>query len=234
MTQTTAPMPEIVDQAEWEAAQARMLEAEKALTRHRDEVAALHRRMPMVEVTKQYVFTGPDGPASLVDLFQGRRQLVLYHFMFPEGEATPCTGCSMFVDQLGHVAHLNARDTSRVLVSRAPLPELEDYRERMGWSERWYSSDGTDFNEDFGVTIDGRETFGLSILLRDGDRVFRCFTTQGRGVEALGPVWTILDLTPFGRQETWEDSPDGWPQTPPYMWWRRHAEYEHGMIRHSG
>jgi predicted dithiol-disulfide oxidoreductase (DUF899 family) len=134
----------------------------------------------------------------------------------------------MVVDNLGHPAHLHARDTSLVLVSRAQLTKLEAYRERMGWTVPWYSSAGSDFNVDFGVTTDEGETFGLSVFLRDGDDVYRTYFTSGRGVEALGSNWTLLDLTPLGRQENWEDSPPGYPQTPPYVWWRRHDEYEDG------
>jgi predicted dithiol-disulfide oxidoreductase (DUF899 family) len=132
----------------------------------------------------------------------------------------------MFVDQVGHLAHLHTRDTSFVLVSRAPLAKIEPFKERMGWTIPWFSSSGSDFNVDFGVTTDEGETFGLSVFLRDGDRVFRTYFTSGRGVEALGSVWTFLDLTPLGRQEDWEDSPEEYPQTPPYEWWRLHDEYE--------
>jgi predicted dithiol-disulfide oxidoreductase (DUF899 family) len=189
----------------------------------------------MARIEKDYVFEGPDGQASLRDLFDGRHQLILYHFMFaPDVEGWPaagCPGCSMFVDQIGHLAHLHARDTSFVLVSRAPLGNIEGYRERMGWTIPWFSSAGSDFNVDFGVTTDAGETFGLSVFVRDGDDVFRTYFTSGRGVEALGSVWTFLDLTPLGRQEDWEDSPAGYPQTPPYEWWRRHDEYEHAVAR---
>jgi predicted dithiol-disulfide oxidoreductase (DUF899 family) len=182
----------------------------------------------MVEIEKDYVFESPDGKASLLDLFDGRRQLIVYHFMFAPGApgwpSAGCDGCSLFVDNIGHLAHLHARDTSLVLVSRAPLAKIEPYRERMGWTVPWFSSSGSDFNADFGVPTE--ETFGLNVFLRDGDSVFRTYFTDGRGVEALGSNWTFLDLTPLGRQEDWEDSPDGWPQTPRYEWWRRHDEYE--------
>ena len=131
-----------------------------------------------------------------------------------------CVGCSMVADQIGHLAHLHARDTSLVLVSAASQPEIERYRQRMGWTIPWYTTtDG--FSEDFDVP----ETFGLNVFLRDGDRVFRTYFTTGRGVEALGSVWTFLDLTPLGRQEEWEDSPEGYPQAPPYSWWRLNDEY---------
>ena len=136
-----------------------------------------------------------------------------------------CEGCTMFVDQVGHLAHLHARDTSFALVSRAPLANLLAYKERMGWSVPWYSSAGSDFNDDFGVTTEQGEMFGLSVFIREDDEVYRTYFTSRRGVEALGSVWTFLDLTPLGRQEEWEDSPEGYPQTPPYKWWRRHDEY---------
>jgi predicted dithiol-disulfide oxidoreductase (DUF899 family) len=222
-------LPEVVSQAEWRAALDDLRAREKDATRARDALAAERRRLPMVRIDKEYVFQGPDGPASLLDLFDGRRQLILYHFMFaPDVDGWPdagCDGCSMVVDNIGHLAHLHARDTSLVLVSRAPIDKIEAYRERMGWTVPWFSSEGTDFNVDFGVTTDEGETFGLSVFIRDGDEVFRTYFTSGRGVEALGSNWTFLDLTPLGRQEEWEDSPPGRPQTPPYEWWRRHDEY---------
>jgi predicted dithiol-disulfide oxidoreductase (DUF899 family) len=224
-------VPEVVSPADWQVAHDALLAKEKRATRARDALAAERRRLPMVRIEKDYVFAGPDGTARLVDLFEGRRQLVLYHFMFaPDVDGWPtagCPGCSMFVDQVGHLAHLHARDTSFVLVSRAPLDKIETYKERMGWTIPWYSSAGSDFNADFGVTTDSGETFGLSVFLRDGHDVFRTYFTSGRGVEALGSVWTFLDLTPLGRQEDWEDSPAGYPQTQRYEWWRRHDEYEH-------
>jgi predicted dithiol-disulfide oxidoreductase (DUF899 family) len=129
------------------------------------------------------------------------------------------------VDQVGHLGHLHARNTSFVAVSRAPLPNILQYKKRMGWTIPWFSSSGSDFNADFGVTTPEGETFGLSVFLRDGSRVYRTYFTTHRGIEALGSVWSLLDVTPLGRQETWEDSPEGWPQTPPFEWWRRHDEY---------
>jgi len=223
-------LPRLVSAREWQAAHERLLAKEKAATRARDALAAERRRLPMVRVEKEYVFEGPEGKASLLDLFEGRRQLILYHFMFaPAVDGWPsagCPGCSMFVDNVGHLAHLHARDTSFTLISRAPLDKIEPYKKRMGWALPWRSSAASDFNLDFGLTTDEGETFGLSVFLRDGTDIFRTYFTAGRGVEALGSVWTFLDLTPFGRQEEWEDSPEGWPQTAPYEWWRRHDEYE--------
>jgi predicted dithiol-disulfide oxidoreductase (DUF899 family) len=227
---TTKALPRIVSKAEWQAAHEKLLANEKAATRARDALAAERRRQPMVEITKPYVFDGPKGKAHLPDLFDGRRQLILYHFMFaPTVDGWPdagCPGCSFFADQVGHLAHLHARNTSFVLVSRAPMANIKRYKKRMGWTVPWFSSAKNDFNVDFGLTTDRGETFGLSVFLRDGKRVYRTYFTMNRGVEALGSTWTFLDLTPLGRQEIWEDSPKGWPQTPPYEWWRRHDEYE--------
>ncbi|TMB88957.1 MAG: DUF899 domain-containing protein [Chloroflexi bacterium] len=223
-------LPPIVSPAEWDVARAKVLAREKAATRARDALAAERRRLPMVRIEKPYVFEGPSGRSELLDLFEGRRQLILYHFMFAaDVEGWPsagCPGCSMFVDQIGNLAHLHARDTSFALVSRAPLANIITYKERMGWTIPWLSSSASDFNDDFGVTTAEGETFGLSVFLHDGENVFRTYFTTARGVEALGSVWTFLDLTPLGRQEEWEESPAGYPQTPPYAWWRRHDEYQ--------
>ncbi len=221
--------PKIVDKTEWQKARDALLVKEKAATRARDALAAERRRLPMVKIDKKYAFTGPKGKLSLLDLFEGRRQLMLYHFMFaPPVAGWPdagCVGCSMVTDQFGHPAHLHARDTSFCLVSRAPLKNIEKFKKRMGWTYPWYSSEGTDFNADFGLTTDKDEKYGLSVFIRDDDNnVYRTYFTDGRGVEALN-VWTFLDLTPFGRQEEWEDSPPGFPQTKPFVWWRRHDEY---------
>jgi predicted dithiol-disulfide oxidoreductase (DUF899 family) len=218
-------LPTVVSPAEWQADRDRLLVKEKAATRARDELAAERRKLPMVHIDKKYVFDGPDGDVTLLGLFEGRRQLIVYHFMFAPGTEHACEGCSLFVDNLGHPAHLHARDTSLAVVSRAPLAELTPFKRRMGWSVPWVSSFGNEFNRDFGVTIDDRETFGLSVFLRDGESVFRTYFTNGRGVEALGSNWTLLDLTPLGRQEEWEQSPAGWPQSQPYGWWRLHDEY---------
>jgi predicted dithiol-disulfide oxidoreductase (DUF899 family) len=228
-TTRTKALPRIVPPAKWQAAHGRLLLKEKAATRARDALAAERRRQPMVQIDKEYVFERPGGKARLLDLFEGRRQLIIYHFMFAPGvDGWPhagCPGCSFFVDQIGHLAHLHARDTSFALVSRAPLRNIQRYKKRMGWTVPWFSSADSEFNVDFGLTTGQGETFGLSVFLRDRNRVFRTYFTSRRGVEALGSAWTFLDLTPFGRQESWENSPEGWPQTPPYEWWRRHDEY---------
>ena len=225
----------IVSMTEWQAAQDALLAKEKEATRARDALAAERRKLPMVRIDKDYAFDGPAGKARLLDMFEGRRQLLLYHFMFGPSQDAGCDGCSMFVDQIGHLAHLHARDTSFALVSRAPLAKITAYRKRMGWTIPWYSSSESDFNVDVGVSPEAPqldvyqdgESFGLSVFLHEGDDIFRSYFTTHRVVEALGSVWTFLDLTPLGRQEEWEDSPAGYPQTKPYQWWRRHDEYEH-------
>jgi predicted dithiol-disulfide oxidoreductase (DUF899 family) len=217
----TMELPPIVSEAEWRRSRETLLAKEKDATRARDALAAERRRQPMIEFSADYEFEGPGGVLRFGDLFEGRRQLIVYHFWFPpDGE--PCDGCSMFTDQIPELAHLHARDTSFALVSRAPQSQIESFGRRMGWSVPWYTVVGTGFQEALGTT----EYFKLHVFLRDGDRVFLTYETTARGVEALGSVWTFLDLTPLGRQEEWEDTPPGRPQTPPYQWWRMHDEYE--------
>jgi predicted dithiol-disulfide oxidoreductase (DUF899 family) len=222
-------IPKIVSQKQWQAAHKKLLAKEKAATKKRDALAAERRRQPMVEIDKEYVFESPEGKAKLLDLFEGRRQLILYHFMFAPGVGgwpdAGCPGCSFVLDQICHPAHLHARDTSIAVISRAPLANIQRYKKRMGWTLPWLSSHNSDFNDDFGLSTKQGETFGLSVFFRDGERIYRTYFTAGRGVETLGPAWTFLDLTPLGRQEDWEDSPEGWPQSAPYVWWRRHDEY---------
>jgi len=216
--------PPIVTAEEWEAERERLLVKEKELTRARDALAAQRRRMPWLEVEKRYVFDGPGGKASLLDLFEGRRQLVVYRAFFEPGvhgwPEHACVGCSLMADQVAAVVHLNARDTTFAYASRAPQPDIERVKARMGWTFPWYTI--TDrFDADFGVD----EWHGTNAFFRDGDRVFRTYFINNRGDEALGSTWSYLDLTALGRQEAWEDSPAGYPQTPPYSWWKRHDEY---------
>jgi predicted dithiol-disulfide oxidoreductase (DUF899 family) len=222
--------PKIVDQAQWQKERDALLVKEKAATHALDALAAERRRLPMVRIEKEYVFAGPKGKMSLLDLFEGRRQLILYHFMFaPPVKGWPdagCVGCSMVTDQFGNnLAHFHARDTSFCLVSRAPLKNIEKYKKRMGWTYPWYSSDGSEFNEDLGLTTDKYEKYGLSVFVHDDKDIYHTYFTDGRGVEGLN-IWTLLDLTPLGRQEEWEDSPAGGPRTKASGWWRRHDEYE--------
>ena len=214
-------LPPIVTPAEWRAARQELLAKEKAQMQASDALAAERRRQPMTSVDKDYVFEGPAGPTSLPDLFDGRRQLITYHHMLKPADPAPCPGCCMLMDQIGDLAHLHARDTSFVVVARAPVDEIEAFRQKMGWAMPWYSSLDTDFDADHDVN----GGFGLNVFLRDGDRILRTYFTTDRGVETLGTVWSLLDITPLGRQEQWEDSPAGYPQTEPFMWWRRHDEY---------
>jgi predicted dithiol-disulfide oxidoreductase (DUF899 family) len=219
-------LPPIVSPQEWEAARQALLVKEKELTRARDALAAERRRMPRMAVEKEYRFDGPDGPASLFDLFEGRRQLIVYRFFFdPDVAGWPdagCFGCSMVADQVAHPAHLNARDTALAFVSRAPQANIERLKARMGWEHiPWYGLTD-DFDADFGVA----EWHGTNAFLRDDDRIFRTYMIDNRGDEVMGGTWAYLDITALGRQEEWEDSPEGYPQTPPYRWWRRHNEYD--------
>ena len=205
--------PPIVSPREWAAAHQELLVKEKQMTRARDALAAERRRMPWVAVEQDYVFEGPDGQASLVDLFAGRRQLIVYRAFFEPGvngwPERPCVGCSQVLDMIGHPAHLNARDTSLAIVSRAPQADISGAKARMGWDLPWYTlTDG--FDADFDVD----EWHGTNAFIRDGDRVFRTYFVNGRGDEALGSVWSYLDITALGRQETWEDSPEELPPEP--------------------
>jgi predicted dithiol-disulfide oxidoreductase (DUF899 family) len=224
---------DIVSREEWLAARKALLEKEKQFTRARDALNADRRRLPMVEITKDYRFRGPSGELGLADLFDGRRQLIVYHMMWLDEPKRACPSCSSFVDQVGHLAHLNARDTTFAAVSRGPWDEMTAFKDRMGWTFPWYSSHGTDFNYDFHVTFDeSRVPFeynyrtkeeiaatgfdptgwpqpfdlhGLSVFLRDGERVFHTYSAYARGVDNLGSTGNFLDLTPLGRQEDWEE-----------------------------
>ena len=216
--------PPTVSAQEWEHARQQLLVKEKELTRARDAVAAERRRMPWLAVEKEYEFDGPNGKASLLDLFEGRRQLILYRAFFESGvygwPGHACIGCSLVADQVAHVAHLNARDTTLAFASPAPQPDIARVKARMGWEMPWYTFTG-DFDTDFGVD----EYHGTNVFFRDGDRVFRTYFINNRGDEPMGGTWYNLDLTALGRQEEWEDAPDGYPQTPPYAWWNWHDEY---------
>ncbi len=219
-------MPPIVSPREWQSAREELLVKEKELTRARDALAAERRRMPRMAVEKEYRFEGPDGPASLLDLFAGRRQLILYRFFFEPGVAgwpeSGCRGCSFMADEVANLAHLNARDTTFAHISRAPHTDIERYRKRMVWEMPWYTLTD-DFDTDFGVD----EWHGTNVFYRDDeDRIFRTYFTDKRGDEALGSIWSYLDITALGRQEKWEDSPEGYPQTQAYVWWNLHDEYE--------
>jgi predicted dithiol-disulfide oxidoreductase (DUF899 family) len=228
-------LPDVVSRNEWVAARKALLAKEKELTRARDELNAERRRLPMVEIEKDYVFEGPEGEATLLDLFEGRRQLIVDHFMFDPEWDEGCRSCSGRADNIGHLAHLHVRDTSLVVVSRAPYSKIAPFKERMGWTFPWYSSYGSDFNYDFHVTLDeavapveynyldsaelaargypglAGEFHGMSVFLRDthggtgADRVFHTYSTYARGTEQVGGTHYFLDMTALGRQEDWEE-----------------------------
>ena len=209
----------VVSTEEWANARAELLVKEKAALRALDAVNAERRRLPMVRFDKPYVFGSPAGQASLLDLFDGRRQLITYHFMMFPGDPHRCPGCSLLVDNMGHLAHLHARDTTLVVTAPAPLEESEPFRKRMGWTVPWYSTHGSDFTADCGAG----HGFGISVFLRDGDDVFRTYFTTGRGGDLQVGTLRYLDLTPLGRQEAWEESSPG--TDGPSSWWRLHDEY---------
>ena len=227
-------LPRIASPDEWRAARLQLLAREKELTRQHDALSAARRNLPMVEVEKDYVLEGPAGPARLPDLFEGRAQLIIYHFMFDPEWDDGCSSCTAGTDELsaGFLDHLHTRDTTYAMVSRAPLAKLEQWKAKRGWDIPWYSSYGTDFNYDFGVTIDesaapgeynfrtkaefegmGSDFFesgqpfempGRSCFLQVGGRVFHTYSQYARGLESTGGSYYFLDLTALGRQEEWE------------------------------
>jgi predicted dithiol-disulfide oxidoreductase (DUF899 family) len=220
--------PEIVTREEWLEARKQLLAREKQATRERDALNADRRRLPMVAIEKEYVFEGPQGRVALADLFGDSRQLIVQHVMFGPDWDAACPGCSSGIDEIadGMLAHLQSRDTTFVLVSRAPLDKLEKNRAVRGWTIPWYSSHGSDFNYDFHATLDrdrqqlvynyredpdmvaddpSVEVPGLSCFLRDGDQVFHTYSTWARGTDTTGSAYSLLDLTALGRQEDWEE-----------------------------
>jgi predicted dithiol-disulfide oxidoreductase (DUF899 family) len=216
--------PPVVSRDDWEAAHASLLVKEKAHTRERDALAAERRRMPWMAIDTSYTFEGPAGKLSLLDLFDGRRQLIVYRAFFEPGvfgwPEHACRGCSMVADQVAHLAHLNARDTTLVFVSRAPQADIARLKAQMGWNIPWFTITDN-FDTDFGVN----EWHGTNVFFRDGNRAFRTYFINNRGDEQMGGTWNYLDITPLGRQELWEDSPEGYPQTPTYKWWNWHDSY---------
>jgi predicted dithiol-disulfide oxidoreductase (DUF899 family) len=232
MKSNTIAHPKVASREEWLAERKVLLDDEKELTKHRDRVNAKRRRLPMVKMDKEYVFKGPNGKTSLLDLFEGRRQLIVYHFMFDPTWNEGCSGCTGLVNALGDLTMLNDRDTTFVLISRAPLEKLEQYRTRQEWSLPWVSSFESDFNYDFHVTLDSSvtpvhynyrdegelegERHGLSVFFRLDNDIFHTYSTYARGCEGLTDAYSLLDVTPYGRQEDFEDSPSGWPQKPTY------------------
>jgi predicted dithiol-disulfide oxidoreductase (DUF899 family) len=220
--------PPVVSAKDWEAARATMLVKEKAATRAHDALMAERRRMPWMEVAKDYSFETPKGKASLLDLFEGRRQLSVYRAFFEPGvhgwPEHACIGCSMVADQVSDLTHLNARDTTLVFASRAPQTDIARLKAEMGWTQIPWVTITDGFDKDFGVD----EWHGHNAFIRDGDRIFRTYFINSRGDEAIGTVWSYLDMTALGRQEKWEDSPQGYPQERPYKWWNWHDSYVPG------
>jgi predicted dithiol-disulfide oxidoreductase (DUF899 family) len=218
-------IPRVVSHQEWEAKRQQMLVKEKAHMRAGDALAAERRRMPWMLIEKKYEFEGPNGRVSLLELFEGRPQLIVYRAFFEPGvfgwPEHACRGCSMGADQVSNLIHLNVRDTTLAYASRAPQADIARLKQRMGWEQiPWYTMTDS-FDKDFGVD----EWHGHNVFFHDGERLFRTYFSNNRGDEAMGTIWSYLDLTPLGRQETWEDSPEGYPQTPPYKWWNWHDNY---------
>ena len=202
--------PQIVSRDEWLAARADLLIKEKEATHARDRLNAQRRRLPMVKIEKEYLFEGPDGKAHLFDLFDGRRQLIIYHFMFDPSWEDGCPSCTNLVDNTPlRLAGIQESNTSLVLVSRAPLVKLDAYKARRNWTIPWFSSYGSDFNYDFNVTDESGEKPGVSVFLRAGEQILHSYSTTGRGVDILLGTYNYLDLTPLGRQEDWEERPEG-------------------------
>ena len=220
--------PPIVSPEEWHAAWEELLVKEKEVTRAHDALAAARRRMPWMSVDKEYWFEGPAGRVSLADLFEGRRQLIVYRAFFgpdittmAEGGSYPdraCVGCSMVADQVAHPGHLNARNTTLVFASRAPQADIQHLKQRNGWEHIPWVTLTDDFDKDFDVD----DWHGTNAFIREGDGIFRTYFINNRGDEQMGSTWNYLDITALGRQEEWEDSPEGYPQTPPYQWWNYH------------
>ncbi|MBD0861669.1 DUF899 family protein [Gordonia sp. zg691] len=211
------PKPPVVDSQTWAAALAELRTREKAATRELDAVAAQRRRLPMVEL-EGHVLTGPDGPIRFVDIFDGHRQLIVYNHMWTDGAQFQCPGCTGFTTQFSRLDYLGDYDARFVVVTPGPIEEALAYRRRVGNRMDWYSSAGTTFSAD--VDAAPGEGFAVNVFLRDGDTAYRTWHTTGRGVEQLGFTFGLLDALPYGRQEEWQDSPEGWPQRPTYSGWR--------------
>jgi predicted dithiol-disulfide oxidoreductase (DUF899 family) len=217
----------IVTPQEWNAARSELLVEEKKLTRARDALAAKRRRMPWMAVEKDYRFDGPDGPMSFIDLFAGRRQLIVYRFFYEPGvhgwPERGCVGCSMMADQDAHPAHINARDITLAYASRAPQENIQRLKAQMGWKVPWYT-----ITDSWDADFDVDEWHGTNVFIREGDKVYRTYFVDGRGDEALGSTFSYLDVSALGRQEDWEDSPEGYAQSGAGEWWQRHHEYASG------
>ncbi|SCG59069.1 DUF899 domain-containing protein [Micromonospora halophytica] len=210
--------PKVVTREEWLVARTALLEKEKEVTKARDMIAEERRNLPMVKVEKEYLFEGPNGPLTLLDLFEGRRQLVVRHFMFAPGQTEGCIGCSMQADSVGELAHMWARDTTFVMVSRAPLADFQPFKARMGWNLPWYSSFGSDFNYDFEVSTEQGESPGVSAFYREGDDVYFTYSIFDRGGDIFKNFYNYLDITHLGRREDELEHP--------WDWWRHKDRYD--------
>jgi predicted dithiol-disulfide oxidoreductase (DUF899 family) len=211
-----AALPPIVDQRKWEAALAELRVREKAATRELDAIAAARRRLPMVALP-DYTLEGADGPIRLVDVFAGKPQLIVYHHMWFPGEEWQCPGCTSFTSQFGRLGFLDNWDARFVIVTQGPIDEALAYKERVQNPMTWYSTAGSPFGADMGAPPGGG--FQVNVFLRAGETVYRTYNTQGRGTEQLSYTFPLIDLLPYGRQEVWQDSPPGWPQSPTYSRW---------------
>ncbi|MFI0795894.1 DUF899 domain-containing protein [Micromonospora rubida] len=219
--------PQIVSREEWTSARESLLQEEKALTRARDQLSAARRAMPVVPVEKEYVFASPTGEVTLLELFQGRRQLLVRHFMFDPKAEEGCVGCSMQADNVGDLSHMHARDTSFVMIARAPLEKIEQFKARMGWAHiPWVSSYGSDFNYDFNVTMEKGELPAVSSFIRDGEQIFHASSVFDRGGEVFINTYNYLDVTPLGRQEE--------ELAHPWDWWRHHDRYDAEQAANPG
>ncbi|MFP7760335.1 DUF899 family protein [Marisediminicola sp. LYQ85] len=220
--------PPIVDDAEWRRQVATLAAQESAVAAELDRLAAARKRMPMVRVDRDYLFEGPSGEVSLLDLFEGRCQLILYRFFFEEGvDGWPdagCVGCSSWADGVAQLGLLHARDITFAMASPAPQPTIRAYAERMGWTDKpWYTIRTEAFTDDFGAT----EWFAINVFLRVDDDIYRTYFLQdGAMVSSIGSVTSLAALTPYGGQIEGEDVPEGWPQAPMAHWMRRHDEFE--------
>lgn len=214
---TTTPLPPVVEAEQWRRDLDELRVREKAATRELDAIAAQRRRLPMVEMS-EYELQSEHGPVRLVDLFEGRRQLITYHHMWSPGQEWQCPGCTGFTAQFTRLDFLDEYDARFVIVTQGEIGEALAYRDKVGNRMTWYSTAGSPFGADVDAPPDGG--FAVNVFLRDGDRVYRTWHTNGRGTEQLTHTFPLIDLLPYGRQEEWQDSPEGWPQHPTYEGWR--------------
>jgi predicted dithiol-disulfide oxidoreductase (DUF899 family) len=213
---STGALPPVVDQQTWRAALDELRVREKAATRELDAIAAQRRRLPMVELP-DYTLIGPDGPVRLVDVFDGRSQLIVYNHMWFDDAEWQCGGCTGLTSQYVRLGFLDAYDARFVVVTHGPIDEALAYREKVGNRMDWYSSSESPFSTDMGAGPGGG--FAVNVFLRDGDTVHRTWHTDGRGTEQLSHTFPLVDVLPWGRQEEWQDSPEGWPTSPTYSKW---------------